>query len=67
MTIYHKNGTVLTDQFDSIEAAVKAGVNLMGANLTYADLTGADLTGADLSGATLTGATITLGDRTITL
>ena len=67
MTIYHKNGTVLTDQFDSIEAAVKAGVNLMGANLTYADLTGADLKGADLAYANLTGAVLYVGNRRITV
>ena len=52
MTIYHKNGTVITDQYDSIEAAVKA----------HADLTGADLTGADLTDAVLY-----IGNRLVTL
>ena len=43
MTIYYRNGTVLTDQYESIEAAVRAGANLAGANLVYANLRGANL------------------------
>ena len=72
MTIYHKNGTIITVQYASIEAAVKAGVSLTGANLTDANLAGADLTGADLRDANLTGANLTdavlyVGNRRITL
>jgi uncharacterized protein YjbI with pentapeptide repeats len=62
MTIYHKNGTIITDQYDSIEAAVKAGVSLR-----YADLTGANLVNADLRGAYLTDAVLYLGNRRITV
>ena len=62
MTIYHKNGTVLTDQYDSIEAAAAAG-----ANLSYADLMAANLAGANLTAAYLTGAVLYVGNRRITL
>ena len=57
MTIYHKNGTIITVQYASIEAAVKAGVSLTGANLTNATLRGAYLTDANL----------TLGNRRVSL
>lgn len=55
----------------TVEAAVKAGANLVGANLaranlaranlTWANLTGANLTGANLAGATYGIATLTKG------
>ena len=56
MTIYHKNGTIITDQYDSIEAAVRASAYLVGADLSYADLRGANLVNANLTGADLRGA-----------
>ena len=67
MTIYHKNGTIITDRYASIEAAVKAGVSLACANLRYADLMGANLRGAYLTGANLMGAVLYVGNRRITL
>lgn len=43
VTIYKTDGSVLTDRYESVEAASKAGVSLAGANLAGADLTGAYL------------------------
>jgi uncharacterized protein YjbI with pentapeptide repeats len=82
MNIYRRDGSLITDQYDTVSAAVAAGVNLTHAYLTDANLTGANLTGAvlthaylthayltdaDLTGAVLTGAVISLGNRIIAL
>jgi uncharacterized protein YjbI with pentapeptide repeats len=67
MTMYKIDGTVLTDQYASVEAAVKAKVSLAGADLAGAYLSRAGLTGANLTGAVLTGAVIMLGTRRVTL
>ena len=78
MTIYRNDGTIITDKYESVEAAVKAGIdlshanlsganlsraNLSRANLSYAKLTGANLSYAKLTGAKLTDAYITLGNK----
>lgn len=62
MNIYHRDGSLITDQYDTVSAAVAAGVNLTGANLIFANLSGTNLSRADLSRAV-----IHLGNRTITL
>lgn len=53
MIIRRIDGTILTDQYDSVVAAVKAGVSLRQADLSYANLSDADLSDADLTGAYL--------------
>jgi len=82
MTIYHRNGAIITDAYTKVAVAVRAGADLTdadlrnanlfdadltGANLTDADLTGANLTGADLTSAQLSGARYYLGNRLVTL